>query len=116
MPRGFGGSGQEVSQITAVPKLFVTATGNTTATIKWASGPTLPNKPTRTGYTYVVKNLNNGTSASPVTVANPGVTSVTLSLTGLTAEKQYELSVVLNYSGSQNSTATTVIFNTTAPV
>lgn len=112
MPRGVGGSGQEVSQITAVPKLFVTATGETTATVKWASAPTVAGKPTRTGYTYVVKNLTNNTTASPVTVTSAGLTSVTLSLTGLTASRKYELSVVLNYSGSQKSTATTVIFNT----
>jgi hypothetical protein len=116
MSRGFGGSGQEVSQITAVPKLFVTATGTTTATIKWASAPTLSGKPTRAGYTYVVKNLNNGTSANPVTVVSANVTSVTLSLTGLTAEKRYEISVVLNYSGSLQSIPTTTTFETTASV
>jgi hypothetical protein len=114
MSRGFGGSGQEVSQITAVPNLFVTATGTTTATIEWASAPTLSGKPTRTGYTYVVRNLNNGTSASPVTVTSAGITKATLNLTGLTSEKMYEISVVLNYSGSLKSSATTVTFSTEA--
>ena len=112
MPRGVGGSGQEVSQITAVPNLILTETGTTTATIKWASAPTLAGKPLRVGYTYIIKNLTDNTSASPVTVVSAGATSVTLSLTGLTAERKYELSVVLNYSGDQKSTANTVIFNT----
>jgi hypothetical protein len=116
MPRGFGGSGQAVSQITAVPKLFVTATDSTTATVKWASAPTLPNKPTRDGYTYVLENVTDEINIGATVVASPGVTNVVLSLIDLTSNKQYKLSVVLNYSGSQNSTATTVIFNTTAPV
>jgi hypothetical protein len=112
MPRGFGGSGQAVSQDTAVPKLFVSPIANTTATVYWAS----PSDTRRSGYRYTLKNLTAGTTASAVTVAGSGTS---ISLTSLTANRQYEITVELLYGTGVSantfkpSTPTSVIFKTT---
>jgi hypothetical protein len=112
MPRGFSGSGQEVSKLTAIPSLFVKDVANTSATVYWASAPDTR----RSGYRYKLKNLTAHTEGSIVTVAGSGMS---ISLTGLTANKQYEIQVENLYGSGvtahtfQPSTVTSVIFKTT---
>jgi hypothetical protein len=108
MPRGIGGSGEAVSQNTAIPNVYVKDITTTSAVVYWASAPNAK----RTGFQVTLKNLTTGVTSAPVTVLG---TDMDYTFSGLNSATQYEVYVV-NLYGSYSSTSASIIFNTSAPI
>jgi hypothetical protein len=108
MPRGVGGSGEPVSQNTAIPNVYVKDITTTSAVVYWANAPNAK----RTGFEVTLKNLTTGVTSAPVTVLG---TDMDYTFSALDSTTQYEVHVV-NLYGSYSSTSASVIFNTTTPI
>jgi len=108
MPRGVGGSGEPVSQNTAIPNVYVKDITTTSAVVYWANAPNAR----RTGFQVTLKNLTTGVTSAPVTVVG---SDMDYTFSALDSATQYEVYVV-NLYGNYSSLSTSVIFSTTAPI